>query len=377
MNWPTLFVYTVLAFNLATTMAYAGRKPPRIQFVHQPPTAAAENAPFSLNVKITGPLKVDQARCYFRYKRDANPVYVIPLSRVADIYHFLLPAPEQGIQSVQYCYLVQNSKQQVVRSPWYKVRVSLGASEPFLPAERSEVMTDLFLPDDPYRSGGGTSAAVNQEPELLWLGMVAGIYRPEDFPGVAVATGLFGGFKLDAAARPRAVNGFFPLHLPGEQPVRPLLAPGQSVPELSVKDRNKDSPTFAGPLLHGSDWSGKYYIWPFGEDLKGITASIVQQTYSSVTDFIEITTSLHGRGHKLTGSMSHTGLVELKDSYDGEDWTTHIKPAELSTSSHFHIEDYVDNPPDRDTHVIDLDRTPPSDPEPEVSLLRGVLQLLL
>lgn len=382
MSPSKLLICTLLIFLLAITTAYADNRLPQMRFTHQPPTVAVANAPFSLKVKISDQLRSNQVRCYFRYKQGVNPVYVTPLPGLTDTYHFLLPAPEEHIKSIQYCYLAQNSKQQLIRSPWYEVRVILDPEQQNSPAKRLNVSTDLLLPDDPTRSGGGTAAVVQQEEELLWLGMAAGIYRPEDFPGVAVATGFFGGFtRADGAEAPEAVEGFFPLHLPGEQPVRSLPEPGQSVPEPLAKDRTETDHAFAGPLVDGADWSGRYYIWPFGEDLQAISASITQLPFSSVADIIEVTTSLHGKGHHMTGTLSNTGRVKLTDSYDGDQWTTHNEPAELSTSSHFHCEDYVGAPADKDTHRIDLDRPtepePEPEPQPDASLLTGVLQLLL
>lgn len=382
MNIPRLLLTTLLAFLLGPSTVLSDNRPLQTRFDHQQPATVAVNTPVSLELGITSADMTGQARCYFRYSQNSNPVYVTARQEPAARHTFVLPAPGEGIETIQYCFLFQNNRQQVIRSPWYQVKVGQGSSQPEIQSRKPKVMTDLLLPDAPDRSSGGTGAIVEQEPDLLWLGMTASIYQPEDFPGVAVASGYFGGFLQDADAPPQAVKGFYPLHLPGEQPVRPLPEPGQSIQESTAKDGSENKDGFAGPLVDGSGWSGRYYIWPYGEGLKAITGRIVQLPFSSIADIIEVTTSLHGKGHSMTGTLSNTGKVSLTDGYDGEQWTTHNIPAELTTSSHFHCEDYVDSPLEsKDTHRIDLDRISPPEPEPEpepeLSLLRGVLQLLL
>ena len=104
-----------------------------------------------------------------------------------------------------------------------------------------------------------------------------------------------------------------------------------------------------GPDLRG-DWIGAYAN---GEGAsRSLTATIRQDG-----DAVFLSTSLIGRGARLTGTSTADGSLFLTDAFDGEIWTTYFRPA---TPARMQIGDFV-RPPEPDAplpplRIIDLRR---------------------
>ena len=77
-----------------------------------------------------------------------------------------------------------------------------------------------------------------------------------------------------------------------------------------------------GPNLNG-DWAGSYYGVRTGDPgRRAVTANIRHRGTTVI-----INTSLTGAGATLTGTIDPDGEMVLTDPYDGETWTTHVRPA--------------------------------------------------
>ncbi len=106
--------------------------------------------------------------------------------------------------------------------------------------------------------------------------------------------------------------------------------------------------TVVGPNLNGDTWAGY---------LKSITGAFTPMTavIRHVGTSITIDTSLEGEvGDSLSGTISASGMLNLIDRFDGEDWTTLFGPASANS---INIADFVFVGGQRiDTNIIILKR---------------------
>lgn len=361
-----------------------GKSIPTTSIDHQPEGQAYIGFQVPVNVQISDPQGIKIVRCYFRYQHETNHVYVEAVPAAGNTFQAILPAPKNDVNSIEYCFLVRNGSRQVLRSPWYQVKVIANTSgHPIYPQDTGlEVKTEMLLPGSGQVSQGGTGQLAVETTDSLWLGMVGGVHRLEDFKAIKTVSGHFGGYVQDTPGEPfEPLEGFLPLHLPGESPSLPKSSIYKSAPSPPNETSAKEGYDYAGPNIDGDDWEGAFYIAPDGDDYDRITASIYQRPYSSAADFFEVVTSLEeGPAQILKGFIYPSGYLWAADAEDDQVWTTHDQ-TKLTTSGFFYIADYVNPDKSDDTYVIELEREPPPPPPPPpieaIDGFQAILFLLL
>lgn len=90
------------------------------------------------------------------------------------------------------------------------------------------------------------------------------------------------------------------------------------------------------PNVAGS-WSGSYYLLE-PQTLNHYRTARLTATVTQQGSSVSITTTKSGTAHYLTGAIDASGNMDLRDSYDGEHWTTYHRPA---TASSIEINDFI------------------------------------
>lgn len=375
-------IFTILLLLPATSCF--GLNTPATTIAHTSKEQTSVGLQLPLEVQVTDPQGIELVRCYFRYQQEANHIFVEAFPADKDNFRATLPAPESDVTSIEYCFLVRNSNKQVLRSPWYRLQVS---HNPTIYPEQTGntglvLKTEMYLPEKGSLNQGGTGLGVIEDTGRLWLGMVGGVHQPENFETINTVSGHFGGYVQEGPGEPfLPLQGFLPLHRPGESPNLPNISSYKSTPDATTKSQTKDGYEYVGPDTDGEDWEGAFYIAPDGDDYERITAAIYQIPFSAAADYFELVTSLEeGPAQILKGFIYPTGYVWAADTYDDQVWTS-FDQTKLTTSSFFYIADYVDPEESDDTYTIELEREPPPEPEPPeeegLEWLQAIFRLLL
>ncbi|MHB8810918.1 MAG: hypothetical protein ACYC9M_13035 [Desulfobulbaceae bacterium] len=338
---------------------------------------------------VSDPLGVFAVRCYFRYQRDADFVFIDMARQENGLYQGILPEPAKSMHEVEYLYLVVNARRQVVRTPVYTVNDREVKPLPLTAPggnERSAVQTDLAVPPGPASLLFGrdhvkvTTAAAAER-----FGMVAGLYNNSvRDAGDKVAEGYFGAFELQPDGKYIPIKGIISLQEKVSAPAQTGTTPLRSAEE-------PPPPKIIGPDIAGETWEGFCY-YGYGEgdglwliwDPTPVTATVTHVDNAvTITLSTECVINFENVGQYFQGSMDWAGAMYLEDQRDPvQIWSSHWGPV---TESEIKIGDYVVPPteeePFPDYYVIELTREypppPPPPPPPNYSFLPAVYRLLL
>lgn len=341
----------------------------------------------SVQALVADPLGVLAVRCYFRYRPDAEFVFVEMEQAEPGLYRAVLPPPAASTSEMEYLYLAVNGRRQVVRTPVVAVRDLSGIPLP-VPAtgrEPFQVLTDLA--EAPKTSGLGLTHDRDPVHPVVFakrFGLTAGLYNTvahEASP--SLVQGYFGAYELGTDGRYRPLQGR--LSLP---------AAVASVPEGEKSSATADPATdIIGPDIGGDTWAGLcYYGW--GEasgnwyiyDPTPITAVITHESNRvTITLSTECIINFENIGSYFEGTMDWAGNMLLVDQRNPvQTWSSHWGPV---TESEIKLGDYVsppdpENNPFPDYYVIEVTREyppppPPPPPPPNLSFLPAVYHLLM
>lgn len=341
----------------------------------------------SVQAMVSDPLGVLAVRCYFRYRRDAEFVFVEMEQAEPGLYQRVLPPPAEPMPEMEYLFLAVNGRRQVVRtSP--AVVSNLGKIRLPLPAanrESSPVLIDL--PVAPKTSVLGLARDHERVSPVVFakrFGLTAGLYNTVAHEkSSSLVQGYFGAYELGEDGRYRPIQGR--LSLP---------AAVASAPEGETSTATADPPPdIIGPDIAGDTWEGLcYYGWGEGSgnwyiyDPTPITAVITHESNRvTITLSTECTISFENIGNYFEGTMDWNGNMLLVDQRDPvQTWSSHWGPV---TESEIKLGDYVsppdpENNPFPDYYVIEVAREyppppPPPPPPPNLSFLPAVYHLLM
>lgn len=347
--------------------------------------------PMSVQAMVSDPLGIFAVRCYFRYRRDADFVFIDMERKGNGLYKGILPAPDESVHEMEYLYLAVNERRQVVRTPVFTVNDQ--GRERFSPPapggnEGIAVQTDLAVP--PGTGSlllGSGQFKVTTVPAAERFGMVAGLYNDSvQNAGGKVAHGYFGGFELQPAGKYSAVRGVISLQEKVPVNTETVAAPQGAAdapppPEIIGPDIAGD--TWEGICYYGyGEATGQWFIW----DSTPITATILHEgNQVTITISTECVINFENIGQIFQGTMDWGGNMLLTDQRIPQQiWSSHWAPV---TESEIKIGDYVtpydpENNPYPDYYVIELKREyppppPPPPPPPNYSFLPAVYKLLL
>ena len=342
----------------------------------------------SVQALVSDPLDILAVRCYFRYRQDADFVFVDMEQKERGLYQGFLPAPAESAQTMEYLYLAVNGRRQVVRTAVHSVH-PLGKIRVPAPATHGQanfqVQTDLAVIPDPG-SQLFSSGQVGVAPVAFAkrFGLTAGLYGTDtDDAGINLVQGFFGAYELRPDGKYMPVKGR--ISLPGKTRSTAEVAGGTAATESLV------DPEIIGPDIAGDTWeglcyygwgesTGNWYIW----DPTPITATVTHVGNAvTITLSTECTINLENIGQFFEGTVDWGGNMLLVDQRDPvQAWSSHWGPV---TESEIKIGDYVVPPteeePFPDYYVIEVTREypppPPPPPPPNLTFLPAIYHLLL
>ncbi|MDH3693441.1 MAG: hypothetical protein OER96_02585, partial [Gammaproteobacteria bacterium] len=109
------FRLLIVFFGVYCGCVHAGLYPDT-KIKHDPATVLMPNHRITLNAEITDPARIDQARCYFRVAASADYLFTPMTRTIGDMYNCLLPAVAYDSSSLEYLFVVNNKRSQVIRS---------------------------------------------------------------------------------------------------------------------------------------------------------------------------------------------------------------------------------------------------------------------
>jgi len=94
-----------------------------LQIWHTPPKCAVAGNPIRISANIPSATSPAEVRIYFR-KQGTTPFYFIPMQPTgSDAYTGILPAPVKTVKFVEYCLLVVDRDDRILKSPLFSVPV--------------------------------------------------------------------------------------------------------------------------------------------------------------------------------------------------------------------------------------------------------------
>ena len=336
---------------------------PVFQYKHTSPGGFIANQPTSVNLHLHSEENISNVRLYFRTFSLKDYLFIELRADGQGNYSGNLPAFDDSVTSLEYLFLWQNGTRKIIRTRPQLLMQAGSAAKSQIVKTPHRIYTEIE-DTDAGALGGILSDPFTLDPVSgkLHLGMRAGLF---DMSGdKRYRYGYFGGFLYEADKDiTYAIEGYVNF-----APTSDSRSDSRGLDQPSLSQTPQGYPNVAG-----DDWSGVYYRTDSSRRTN-ITAVITHNGYGDVT----VTTSLSGRGHYLTGTISsgYSGDLYLIDEYDDEIWTTH--DLEESTSVYFGFEDYVYRPsssdPDPPLYRIELTRPEPKTPG---EWLPPILDLLL
>ncbi len=347
---------------LVTDTVAAGTRP-NFKYTHTPSQDFIANQRTPVSVFIEATEEVQNVRLYFR-TFSVNDYFFIELNPDGNgNYTGELPAFDESVTSLEYLFLWKIGSRRIVRTTPYR----LSQVESGVLSQSIQTPLTIFTEMENGATGElddlvNDVMTIKQVPENQHYGMRVGLF---DMSGdKRYRHGYFGGFIYEPENDVTyAIEGYVNF-----VPISSSQKDSQSLDQPSLTQTPEGYPNVAG-----DDWSGVFYRTD-SSSRTNITAVITHNGHGGVS----LTTTLSGRGHYLTGSISsgYSGELYMTDHWDDEIWTTHR--LDESTSIYFGIEDYVYKPsssnPDPPLYRIELTRPEPKEP---ADWLPPILELLL
>ncbi len=349
---------------------------PVFSYQHTPPEGFTAHERTPISVFIDADEGVQNVRLYFRPYLLGDYLYIELQPDAGGGFFGELPAFDASLTGLEYLFVWKNSATRVVRTAAYSL-AQTGAGEGLTPSYGSLLTllteTEVSLAHDVQDLLVETVSVEQVMNDDLHLGMRTGLYDMSS--DSRYRYGFFGGFIYEPAAdRTFPTKGYVNFGSPtGSTSPRTLEGSQTTEPEVTAPALSKTEEGY--PNVAGDDWRGVFYRTG-SSGRTSITAVITHDGAGNIT----VETSLSGLGHYFTGDIGrgYSGHVELREkccgSNEGEIWTTH--DLDESTSTYFGFEDYVDTTYQA-LYRIELERSEPEPPSPDVSWLPSVLQLLL